>query len=32
MVVGYKNGVVQLFDPQTLDSLDRKYTGIKNPD
>lgn len=32
MVVGYKNGVVELFNPSTLESLNKRFTGIKNPD
>lgn len=32
LVVGYKNGVVECFDSNTLESLERRYTAIKNPD
>lgn len=30
--MGYKNGVIECFDANTLESLEKKYTGIKNPD
>ena len=30
--MGYKNGVIELFNPDNLESLNKKFSKIKNPD